>query len=255
MKTVVIKAGGRASENREALEALAGEIKNNSGDYRFVFVHGGGAAVSSIQKTYGVEPRFVDGKRITAPSEMDLVDMGLSGLMNTYLVRLFQQKGISAVGLTGADGNLFTGESLTDAAENRTGKVLAVDPSLIYLLEEKGYLPVVCSVSMDKEGFGININADEAALALAVALKADDLIFISDIPGIMKDGKTASHLSAEEARSWIKEGTIAGGMIPKVDSSLTALEMGVGTIMIGDYKQQGDLKDLLENSKGTGLSL
>lgn len=255
MRTVVIKAGGRAAENRAALESLASEIHGLSDLVRFVFVHGGGAAVSSIQQTYGVEPRFIDGKRLTSPSEMDLVDMGLSGLMNTCLVRLFQKQGLQAIGLSGVDGALFTGASLTDPAENRTGEVIEVKPELILLLEKEGYLPVVCSVSTDREGNGININADEAALALAVALKADDLLFISDIPGIMKEGTVALSLNKKEAEQWITEGTIAGGMIPKVQSSLTALAQGVGTIVIGDYKKKGDLEGLLNFTRGTGISL
>lgn len=257
MKRVVIKTGGKAAENQEALSHLAQEMKALSGEYEFILVHGGGAAVSAIQKTYGIEPLFVNGKRITGPREMDLVDMGLSGLMNTYLVRLFRQEGLKAVGLTGADGSLFTGESLGDfdGKENRTGKVIRSDISLINHLEKEGYLPIVCSVSVDDQGRGININADEAALALAVELKADDLVFISDIPGIMKDGQVISLMKEKEALELIEAEVIQGGMIPKVQSSLEALKGGVGTIIIGDYLKKGDLSGLLNKEKGSGLLL
>jgi len=257
VKRIVIKTGGRAAENAQALTQLAKEMKALSGNYDFILVHGGGAAVSEIQKTYGIEPLFIDGKRITGPVEMDLVDMGLSGKMNTYLVRLFRQCGLKAVGLTGADGSLFTGESLGDyqGKENRTGKVINCDVSLIQHLEKGGYLPIICSVSVDDQGRGININADEAALALATALEADDLIFISDIPGIMKEGKVQHQLSASQSLQLIEDGVIQGGMIPKVHSSIEALKQGVGTIIIGEYKESGDLKGLLDKKQGSGLLL
>lgn len=250
---ILIKSGGRAAEDSAALEALAAEMKNLSGEFSFLFVHGGGAAVSAIQKVYGIEPVFRDGIRITSPKEMDLVDMGLAGLMNKKLVRIFSSCGLKPVGLSGADGNLFTGKSIGE--QSRTGRIVSTDPSLTGLLMEKGYTPVVCSVSSDRNGVALNINADEAALALGVACGAESIIFISDIPGILDGGRLRPELSEKEITGLIGDGIISGGMIPKVRSSLEALKSGAGTVVIGDYRESGDLKGLLTGKKGTKICL
>lgn len=258
MKTIVIKAGGRAAESSEAILLMAEEIKTlTSGDCRILFVHGGGAAVSKIQKQYGIEPRFVDGKRLTSVSEMDLVDMGLAGLMNKHLVRLFQRKGLKAVGLSGADGGMVLSSDAVGEGgnENRTGTVEAVNPELIELLMDSGYFPVLSSVSSDSEGRGMNINADEAALAIACGVEADALIFISDIPGILIDGAVMPHMDESSIGHYIGSGDIQGGMIPKVRSSLEAIRQGVQSIRITNYEASGDLERILDEKKGTCISL
>ena len=258
MKTIVIKTGGKAAESSALMSQMASEIRDlTESGYRIIFVHGGGAAVSAIQKQYNMEPRFVDGKRLTSVKEMDLVDMGLAGLMNKHLVRLFQQAGLRAVGLSGADGSLIEsadaeGEGLS---ENRTGSVKDVDPTLLKLLMGEGYFPVLSSVSTDSRGRGMNINADEAALAVAAAIRADDLIFISDIPGILIDGAVVSSLHEGEVEKYIGNGDIQGGMIPKVRSSLEAIRQGVSTIQITNFEAPGDLKKIISGSKGTSITL
>jgi acetylglutamate kinase len=256
-ETVLLKIGGRAAEKESALLSLAGEIKKLTDNFDFILVHGGGAAVSAIQKVYGIEPLFVDGKRITAPQEMDIVDMGLSGKMNTYLVRLFYRAGLQGVGLSGCDGGLFTGKSFENykGQENRSGSIESCDPALVLFLLEKGYTPVISSVSQDRSGRGININADEAALGLARSLKASKLLFISDIPGILENERLISHLNENEARKLISRGVISGGMIPKVESSLGALHGGVNRIVITDYENNGDLINMLKGDKGTSITL
>jgi acetylglutamate kinase len=233
---IVVKIGGRAAENEMALLALAGEFAALSQEYDMVLVHGGGAAVSSIQKVYGIEPLFVEGKRITAPEEMDIVDMGLAGKMNKYLVRLFHKAGVNGVGLSGCDGALFSGKSFDDykGRENRSGTIAHCDPTLITLLWEKNYLPLLSSVSFDDAGRGININADEAALGVAEALKASRLLFISDIPGILNGEELIEKMNEADINQALREEVITGGMIPKVQSSLTALKQGVSAIVISD---------------------
>ena len=258
MKTVVIKAGGRAAESSKAILMMADEIRALiDGGWRILFVHGGGAAVSQIQKQYGLEPRFVDGKRLTSVSEMDLVDMGLAGLMNKHLVRLFHSKGLKAVGLSGADGGLILSSDAAGSGdkENRTGSVEKVNPELIELLMESGYFPVLSSVSSDSEGKGMNINADEAALAIACAVEAEALIFISDIPGILIDGAVMSHMDESSIEKYIGSGDIQGGMIPKVKSSLEAIRQGVHSIRITNYEKSGDLEMILDGTKGSCITL
>ncbi len=254
---IVIKIGGRAAEEEKALFSLAGEMASLSQKYEMLLVHGGGAAVSSIQKVYGIEPLFADGKRITAPEEMDIVDMGLAGKMNKYLVRLFRKAGLNSVGISGCDGALFSGKSFGPCLgkENRSGSIASCDPSLVTLLWENGFMPIISSVSYDNEGRGININADEAALGVAEALNASRLLFISDIPGILNEGRLIHAMDEGEIGSAIEDKIITGGMIPKVQSSLEALKKGVSAIVISDYRSSGDLKDMIENKKGTEITL
>lgn len=251
---VVIKAGGRAAEDTDALASLALEMKSLLKDHDFIFVHGGGAAVSAIQKTYGIEPVFEEGIRITSEKEMDLVDMGLAGQMNKKLVRLFNSCGLISAGISGADGKLFTGESIGDKS-CRTGKIKETDPGLVQWLLKGEYTPVISPVSSDSEGGALNINADEAALAIGRACKAEVVLFISDIPGILNEGQLESKLNESEISDLIDRKIINGGMIPKVLSSLEALRSGAGQVVIGDYKESLDLERLLTGEKGTKIWL
>lgn len=253
---VVIKIGGRAVEKTAAVDALAAEIKRLSGDWQFVLVHGGGAAVSGIQKKYGLEPVFDGGLRMTTAPEMDIVDMGLAGLMNTALVRRCRTAGLSAVGLSGNDGGLFRAVSigLWQGNKNRTGRIVSVGTRLVETLLDGGFFPVISSVTMDDAGDGININADEAGFALASAMKASLLLFVSDIPGVLRGETLLSRLDRAETEKGIADGWISGGMIPKVRSSLTALDSGVGRVVISDYNGAGDLAAMISGGKGTTLS-
>lgn len=258
MKTIVIKTGGKAAESSALMSEMALEIKELiTQKNRIIFVHGGGAAVSSIQKQYNLEPCFVDGKRLTSVPEMDLVDMGLAGLMNKHLVRLFQKSGLNAVGISGADGALIVSEDAKGSGEdeNRTGTVKYVDPSLLDVMINSNFFPVLSSVSTDSQGKGMNINADEAALAVAGAVKADDLIFISDIPGILIQGAVVSSMDEKYIEDSISNGEIQGGMIPKVKSSLAAIRQGVKEIQITNYEKPGDLEKIIAGTKGTKITL
>ena len=146
----------------------------------FVLVHGGGAEVTAAAKQFGIESQFVDGVRFTSMREMAVVDAVLAGKINKELVRQIRAAGLNGVGLSGSDGGLFTGAPVQP--DSCTGKVTETDTRLLHLLTENGYTPVIATTSMTADGFPLNINADEAALTLAAALKADQLIFISDIP-------------------------------------------------------------------------
>ncbi len=259
MKTVVCKIGGKPAESMDMIAALAREIKKlqSREDFRFILVHGGGTTVSAIQKQYGIEPVFIDGKRKTSAGEMDLVDMGLAGKMNKSLVRIFHREGLNAVGLSGCDGGIFLSEDARGEGdqENRTGKISHVDTRLVELLMEKTFFPLVNSVSTDSQGRGMNINADEAALAIAEALKADSLIFLSDIPGILIHNDVRETMNEAEIEKYIAEGDIQGGMIPKVRTSLAALRGGVRQIQITNYQKEGDLKLIVHGQKGTKILL
>lgn len=252
-KIIVIKTGGRAASDRDAMKELFLEMKKLSDKYSFVFVHGGGAEVSRVSKIFGLEPQFVDGIRLTTEEEMEVVDMVLSGRMNKEIVRLANTAGLNSLGLSGSDSSLFTGKRRSE--DSHTGIVTDVKCKILKILMKESIVPVISSTSMSEEGIALNINADEAALAISSGLKADRLFFISDIPGVMKDEKVIHVMNEENVENEISKGVISGGMIPKVRSSVAALKEGVGSISIGEYKNSGDLGSILSEKKGTSIIL
>ncbi len=248
---ICVKCGGRAAEEEKSLTLLSAETAALSKRTPVIFVHGGGAAVSALSRTLGLEPVFRDGIRLTSPEEMDVVDMVLGGKMNTALVRKLCAAGTRAVGITGCDAATFTGRPISPGSQ--TGKITVCDPGLIRSLIDTGYLPVMASTSMTADGTALNINADEAALAVSAAVGASVLLFLSDIPGILKGGEVIRVLKASDAEKEIASGVISGGMIPKVRSSRDALEKGVGKVIIGQYSEKGDLERLLSGEIGTAI--
>jgi len=254
VSTIVVKIGGKAVEDRSSLAALCDELKDISRGQGLVLVHGGGAEVTSVSRRFGIEAVFKDGVRQTSPEEMDIVDMVLAGKVNSQLVRLLRARGLDAVGLSGSDGGTFTGELLGGpGAATRTGDVTRVDVRLLHVLLDAGYLPVLCSTSMDAQGNGLNINADTAAFRVAAHLAAAALVFLSDIPGVISDGSVVQALSAGEAKSLVERGVINGGMVPKVSASFDAMDKGVKKVIIGRYESPGSLGRLLEGKEGTRL--
>ena len=252
---ILVKIGGRATEEDSLIFGLAGEMKSltDAGE-EVVLVHGGGITISRLQERFGVEPEFIDGLRQTSPEEMPLVDMALAGAVNKKLVRLCAAAGLKAWGLSGADGSLMKAESRSGNAEiNRTGAVTAVDTTALECIWNAGFLPICAPPGTDADGFGMNINADEAALALAAALKTDALVFISDVPGVQEDGRVIGDLTPEEIEKRISSGVIAGGMIPKTRSAAAALKDGVGAVIIGEYGEPGHLEKLLRGELGTRI--
>ncbi len=254
---ITVKIGGKTAEDLEQLRPFAADLKDLMADRHPLIVHGGGAEVTRISRQLGFEPRFHEGIRITLSEEMDVVEMILSGKVNKHLVRLFQSRGLPAVGLCGADGATFSGRILgtVEGKETRTGNVAEVDPRLLTALFTAGFLPVLSSTSMDKRGGGVNINADSVAFEVACRLNSESLVFISDIPGVMKDGQVLKSLNRDEVRWEIAAGTITGGMIPKATSAVEALKHGVGQVIIGQYCGRGSLRALLEGGMGTCFHL
>jgi acetylglutamate kinase len=183
--------------------------------------------------------------------------MILSGKVNKHLVRFLQSCGLPAVGLCGADGATFRGRTLgrVEGRETRTGNVAEVDLRLLTALFTAGFLPVLSSTSMDKKGLGVNINADSVAFEVACRLNSESLVFISDIPGVLKDDRLLKGLNRQEVRREIAAGTITGGMIPKASSAVEALKRGVGKVIIGQYRGRGSLRALLEGGTGTCFHL
>ncbi len=246
-----IKIGGRVAADEDALDIFIKELKSLQNDYNFVLVHGGGAEVSRISKIFNIEPVFSNGVRVTRAEEMDVVDMVLAGKVNKQLVRKFYAGGIKAVGLSGVDGATVIGKAV--APDTCTGKPTGIDPELLLNLTGAGLVPLVSPVSMDENGGSLNINADDVTLAIASALPAGWLVFISDIPGILKSDEVITRISPAEAEIEIDAGVITGGMIPKVRASAGALKDGVEYVVIGGYERFGDLRSLLDGSSGTTI--
>jgi acetylglutamate kinase len=248
----LVKIGGRPLAEAGSLDILCGEIAELSARMPLVLVHGGGSEVSRISRHFDLEPRFVDGLRQTSREEMDVVEMVLAGRMNTLLVRSMVRRGLKAVGLTGCDAGLLSAEAVS--AHSRTGRVRSADITLLNDLLQGGYIPVCSSVAMDAAGDALNINADEAALELAAALTAARLIYLSDVPGILLQGKVVHRLDREQAEQEIAGGEIAGGMIVKVRSSFEGVARGIGEIVIGDCTGPGELQALIDGA-GTHLRI
>lgn len=255
---LVIKLGGAAADHESSLHAFTRELAALvEAGARVVLVHGGGAEVSALSRRVGLQPRFRDGVRITTPEEMPYVDMVLCGAVNKRLVRTLGAAGLQAVGLSGSDGPMFTGAPLDGAAAaaqgNHTAEVERVDARLPLLLIKHGYLPVIAPTSVQPPARAVNINADTVALRLAPALGADRLLFLSDVPGILKDGAGLAALTPDQAAAEIASGTITGGMIPKVEAALHALAQGVRRVVIGQFAAPGDLVNLLTGAAGTTM--
>ena len=252
-EVIVLKKGGRFTEEKGNLELLADEISSLEKEYRFLLIHGGGNEVSRFSELLGQKPVFRSGIRITTTEEMDTVEMILAGRVNRRIVRIFRTYGIDAVGLSGADGSIFIGESIgtVSGTVTRTGNVVKVNPRLLEIMLDGGYIPVISPVSTDLKGEGLNINADSVAFHLSRVLIPETLVFVSDIPGILKGDQIVAHLNEKEIQREIKAGVITGGMIPKVEASGATVRAGVGKIVIGEYKKSGDLKLLIEGNAGT----
>jgi acetylglutamate kinase len=250
---IIVKIGGRPAEDDRLISSMAREFRvlQDQGN-RVLLVHGGGITISDLQGKYGLKPRFKDGLRQTSPEEMPMVDMALAGGVNKRLVRLLRYETVNAWGLSGADGGIIEAESATGSPEeNRTGTVKAVDTRALEILWDEGYVPVFAPPATDSSGLGININADEAALALSVASSADYLVFISDVPGVLEKSQIIRYLTPDLIEEKVKTGVITGGMIPKVRSAAGAVGLDVGSVFIADYSNFGDLADIISGKRGT----
>ncbi len=230
-KTIVIKYGGSAMRE----EALRGSFALDVVLLKYiglrpVIVHGGGPQIGHILERLGKTSRFVGGLRVTDDETMDVVEMVLGGKVNREIVALVQRAGGRAVGLTGSDGDMIrVARHRVDGEDvGRVGRVVGVEPAPIAAVAEAGFVPVIAPIGVDESGVTHNVNADEAAGAIARALGAEKLILLTDVEGV-KDaqGRLIHSLSIAEARKLIGEGTIRDGMIPKLQCCIAALESGV----------------------------
>lgn len=237
-KIVVIKYGGNAMINEELKQAVMNDIVLLSLiGVKVVLVHGGGPEISSMLTKIGKKSEFVDGLRITDAETIETVMMVLAGKVNKSLVNLIECTGGKSVGLCGLDGHLIEAEML-DEKLGYVGKITKINIEPVMDLLDKGYIPVVATLGCDNEGHVYNINADTAAAKIAGEMKAESLISMTDICGILLDKEDPStlvtNINTEKAHQLMADGIIQGGMIPKVECCLDAIALGVNRVFILD---------------------
>ncbi len=268
-KTIVIKYGGNAMVEEHLKEGFARDITL----LKFVglhpvVVHGGGPQIGSVLEKMGIDSEFVDGMRVTDEPTMDVVEMVLVGKVNKEIVAQISQQGGKAVGLSGKDGRLILSRKLhlvRAKAEDKppeiidigmVGEVVAVNPEIIRTLEEGGFIPVIAPVGAGESGETYNINADWVASKVAVALNAMKLILLTDVEGVSdKNGSLISSMKVGAAQEMLGKGTISGGMIPKIQCTLEAIQHGVGRVHIIDGRKLHAVLLELFTDKGIGTEI
>ncbi len=266
-KVTVIKLGGSVMEDEGSLRHLLLDIVfMESVGMRPVVVHGGGAAISRAMDAAGIQPVFIQGRRYTDQPSLDIVERVLAYETNEFVARRIEELGGRAMNLNFRSTNVLFGRRITLPDEQGqpidlgyVGEVTRVDRTVIDNLCYAGQVPVIPSMCVDDLGQKLNVNADTAAGAVAEALGAEKLVFLSDIPGVLRDkhdpGSLIHSLTAEEAQRLIKEGVIVGGMIPKVEGCLATLDKGVRKVHIVDGRVRHSLLLEIYTTSGVGTEL
>ena len=237
-KVIVVKYGGNAMINDELKEAVMGDVVLLSLiGIKVVLVHGGGPEINDMLKKINKKSEFIDGLRVTDKETMDIVQMVLAGKVNKSLVQLINEHGGKALGLCGSDGEMIITKKLDDV-HGFVGEITEINTKIINDALNNGYIPVISTVGCDREGNTYNVNAYTAASRIAGALRAESLISMTDIIGLLRDVKDPTSLIAEvnvsEVKELINDGIISGGMIPKVDCCVDAIRRGVNKSFIID---------------------
>jgi len=260
-KIVVIKYGGNAMINEELkMNVITDIVLLSEIGVKVILVHGGGPEISKTLKRVGKESKFIDGLRYTDEETIDIVQMVLAGKTNKDLVKLIMQKGGNATGISGIDNMLIEAEKYESEHDlGYVGAVKEIHPHIIMDMLNNGYIPVVASVGMDKDGNTYNINADTAAAEIASAVGAENMILVSDVPGLLEDKDDESTLlplvHVYEVNSLMKKGIISGGMIPKVDCCVRALRQDVKKAVIIDGRIPHSILIEMLSKDGIGTML
>ncbi len=258
MSKIAIKIGGSTVNSEGLLSELGSAIKKLVNQKHSVLViHGGGKDIKKSLDAMNREFTFVEGMRVTDAETMEVVQQVLSGDVNKRIVNNFIAEGISAVGLSGVDGNLLTAEKLLINGEDIgfVGKVTEVKTELLDLLYSGNFVPVLSPVSRGEDGAIYNVNADLAASETAIAEKADHLIFISDVPGVLVDDKVKNDILISEIESMVEDGTIYGGMIPKLRSASDAINRGIGQVHICGWRDDNTLVEEISENRREGTTI
>ena len=239
--TVVIKYGGSALINDEIKDTIMQDVAlMKFVGFKPVIVHGGGPDINAMLNRVGIKSEFVNGLRVTTEETMEVVEMVLAGKLNKAISTQLNLQGIQAAGISGKDGGMLKVKKLMpDGADiGLVGEVESVDTKLIQTLIDNDFVPVISPIGVDEEGNSYNVNADYAAVAIAGALKAKKLVFLTDIEGVMKDvhdsNSVYSRITVKEILDMIRTGSISGGMIPKVECCIAGVQAGVKDVHILD---------------------
>jgi len=272
-QTFVVKLSGKVTEDQNNLTSLAEELALlHQVGIRICVVHGGGKQLSELAKRLGIEQTIIEGRRVTDDATLEMAKMIFAGKINTDILAALRQRGIEAVGLSGVDGNIVHAErrppkeilnretGVRDKVDfGHVGDVVQINARLLTVLLDHGYLPVISSLGADDEGMVFNINADTIAAEIAVQLKAEKLILLSDVDGIYltagDPGTKVSRVTAKEAGELISSGAASGGMIPKLQSIIVLLERGVHSAHIISGAKRNALLSEIFTDKGTGTMI
>jgi acetylglutamate kinase len=262
-KTIVIKYGGNAMIDPQLKESFASDVVLlKLVGMNPVVVHGGGPQINEMLDKLGKKGEFIQGMRVTDEETMDIVEMVLGGHVNKEIVNLINQKGGKAVGLTGQDGNFIHAKKLLMASLNnpeemidvgQVGDITRVDPSIINFLDSGDFIPVIAPIGVGPDGETYNINADVVAGKLAEVLGAEKLILLTNTPGVLdKQGNLLTGLTPKEIDDLVEDGTLSGGMLPKIGSALDAARSGVKSVHIIDGRVEHALLLEVLTDEGVG---
>ncbi|RLE07567.1 acetylglutamate kinase [Candidatus Aerophobetes bacterium] len=259
-KTIVIKYGGKAWKDEDLKRNIAEDIVlMRYVGIKPVVVHGGGEAITAMMKKLNIKPRFIDGNRVTDADTMEVVEMVLVGKVNKEIVSTLNQLGGKAIGLEGKDGGLILARRVKEEKLGLVGEIEEINPSSIQVLEREGFIPVIAPVGVSREGETLNINADVVAAGIAKSLKAEKLIFLTDVKGILEDvsdeNSLISTLSIEKMNELMRKGKIQKGMMTKVRACEEALRGGVNKVHIISGKIPHSLLLEIFTDRGIGTQV
>ena len=260
-KTIVVKYGGSAMVDQELKMSVIRDVALlKLVGFRPIIVHGGGKEITKWIGKIGLETRFVNGLRVTDEPTMEVAEMVLNRV-NKDLVSMMEQVGLKAVGISGKDGTVLQVERKLSGGEDigYVGEVRNVNPLLLNTLLDNDFIPVICPIGSDEECHSYNINADDAACAIARALKASKLVFLTDIEGVYRDpsdkNSLISEMTTQEAKAFLQSGNVGGGMLPKIQNCIDAIEAGVSRVHILDGRIQHSLLLEFFTNRGIGTAI
>ena len=265
-KTIVVKYGGNAMTDEHLKQCFARDVVMlKLVGFNIVVVHGGGPQIENLLARVGKKGEFIQGMRVTDAETMEVVEMVLGGQVNKEIVNLINQHGGKAVGLTGKDGNFIRAQKLMlEDKENpgdlidvgQVGDITQIDPSLIGLLDSGAFIPVIAPIGVGKDGETYNINADVVAGKIAEVLKAEKLVLLTNTPGVLdKEGKLITGITPKQIDEMVEDGTLSGGMLPKIGSALDAARNGVKGVHIIDGRVEHALLLEILTDHGVGTMI
>ncbi len=257
MKTrILIKIGGRAFEDERGFRELAEAIKSSK-KVEVIIVHGGGAEISQALKDAGRQTEFIDGIRVTRAADIKIVEEVLSGTVNQRISSWLEANGVPGMRLSGKTEGLFIVEPLARDGRDLgfVGKIKQVNPAVVIEAIQSGRVPVISPISANEKGESYNVNADSAAAALAAGAGCTDLVFITDVPGVLVDDQTRAVLTVKEAQTLIADGIIKGGMVAKMESAFEALDQNVPRVHIIQWQGPHTLRNIIQGKSKSGTTI